>query len=77
MDTSLSVREILIAANVPEDKIAQYQTDRNIEVIHGQRQLLCRYRHRQNEVLREKRRQLACLDYVIAHMEGVYGNQVW
>lgn len=73
MKERLCAGEILAAAGIPKEKIVRYQSDHNMEVIREHRNLLCRYRHAQSEALKEQRRQLACLDYIIAQVEGAYG----
>lgn len=72
MDQSLRTSELLAAAGIPRDKIFRYQSGHSTEVIREHRRLLWRYRHTQSETLKRQRRQLACLDYIIAQVEGTY-----
>lgn len=73
MNKGIPVGEVLAAAGIPKDKILQYWSDQNTDVIWEHRRLLLRYRCQQSDTLKEYRRRLACLDYIIAQVEGAYG----
>lgn len=70
MEHNLCPGELLAAAGLPEEAIRQTLSGQDGAVRPEYRRFLCRYRCRQREALKEQRRQLACLDYLIAQVFG-------
>lgn len=72
MDQNLCAGELPAATGIPRDQILRSQSGQSRDVIWEHRILLWRYRDAQSEAVKEQHRRLACLDDLIAQVEGAY-----
>ena len=69
-DSTLNLK--LKEAGATEDLIAQYQQYVESGNRRGQERVLRRCRRMKNEMLKEDREKLACLDYIMARVEKTH-----
>ena len=72
MKKDLTFSQRLKEAGITDDLIAQYQRYADSGNKHGQERVLRRCRRIKNEILKEDREKLACLDYIIARVEKTH-----
>ena len=72
MKKDLTFSQRLKEAGITDDLIAQYQRYTDSGNKHGQERVLRRCRRIKNEILKEDREKLACLDYIIARVEKTH-----
>lgn len=65
----MEIRSILSETGATQKQINQYMEYQKTGNKKGQERILCRCKGMQKEKLQDKRRQLSCLDYMIAKVE--------
>lgn len=65
----MEIRSILSETGATQKQINQYMEYQKTGNKKGQERILCRCKGMQKEILQDKRRQLSCLDYMIAKVE--------
>ena len=72
MKEDLTFSQKLKEAGADDDLIEQYQRYTDSGNRRGQERVLCRCRRIKNDMLKEDKEKLACLDYIIARVEKTH-----
>ena len=72
MKEDLTFSQKLKEAGADDDLIEQYQRYTDSGNRRGQERVLCRCRRIKNNILKEDKEKLACLDYIIARVEKTH-----
>lgn len=70
MQEKITICQRLTEEGIDPVLLEQFRQYRETGNIRGQCGLICRFRREKVEVLKRKKEQLACLDYLIAKVEG-------